>query len=261
MSRRYKAYSKLNDEEKLEIFQDLHYVQNLSTRLMGEKLGVYANKIRRDAKRLGFTLRTMAEAVSMAHQENRLDSSGPHSEEVKDKISASTKKSWDNADESRRQQSRDNLKLVVRDEAFKQAVLEGQWRVAEEGSKLEHYLYERLRNEGFLVEFHKEHFIKRENLQIDLFLPKIRTAIEVDGPAHRQAIFDEASLKKVKLRDSIKETLLASSGYVLIRIPQKRKLYRHDLLRIADKLVKLLITVQGYFPGPADRLITLEIDD
>ena len=49
---------------------------------------------------------------------------------------------------------------------------------------------------GFKVEFHKEHWLQNHRLQLDLFIPDLRTVVEVDGPSHFKPVWGMENLIK-----------------------------------------------------------------
>ena len=66
---------------------------------------------------------------------------------------------------------------------------------AKEGSKLEKFFQEKLSQAGFNVRMHVV-TIPAENLEIDLYIPDLKTIIEVDGPSHFLPIWGEDKLQK-----------------------------------------------------------------
>jgi very-short-patch-repair endonuclease len=59
-------------------------------------------------------------------------------------------------------------------------------------------------------------------LQIDLFLPTISLAIEIDGPSHFSPVWGEKSLNRNRNYDSKKEGLILGKGWSIIRVTQKK---------------------------------------
>ena len=129
-----------------------------------------------------------------------------------------------------------------------------------EGSKLEKFLYEQLTTSGFKVEFHKKYLIQNENLEIDMYLPDLKTIIEVDGPSHFLPIWGEEKLQKQIKADFNKTGLILSKGFAIIRIKNLS-----DSVCLADKeklrldLLKLLCTIEKSFPPKSERFIEIEI--
>ena len=69
-------------------------------------------------------------------------------------------------------------------------------KASKEGSKIEKFIYEGLTKLGYEVIFHKRGLIANDKLEVDLFLPTMNIAIEIDGPAHFLPIWGEESLNR-----------------------------------------------------------------
>lgn len=225
------SYKSLTDTEKKQLLLDLYINQKLSFGSIANQCETYANQIRRDAVKFKIKIRDKSEA-----QKNAL-SSGTHShptkgktrsDDTKNKIGSSVMKSWEelSADEldERKNKSRknwENLDQNIKDNILKSA--NDAVRVASKtGSKLEKYLLDKLLSDGYKVDFHKEQTLVNTKLQIDLFLPTINLAIEVDGPSHFEPVWGDESLKKNIKYDTKKEGLITGRGWHLIRIKQRK---------------------------------------
>ena len=99
MNKSNNIYNNLTDKDKKTLRSDLYLKEKLSFASIASKYDTYANKVRRDAVKLGITIRDKSEA-----QKNAL-STGTHShptkgkvrsDQTKDKIGLSVMKSWDN---------------------------------------------------------------------------------------------------------------------------------------------------------------------
>ena len=147
---------------------------------------------------------------------------------------------------------RDNLRKVA---------AEAVRRAAKEGSKMENFLLDKLTHAGYDVIFHKTGLIPSENLEVDIFLPAINTAIEIDGPAHFLPIWGEENLQKHINSDAHKSGLLLSSGFVIIRIKHLTKSLSEKHKRdVLDQLLALLKKISNSFPPKHKRYIELEVD-
>jgi very-short-patch-repair endonuclease len=236
-------YTELSDAQKKSILTDLYINEKLSFATIATKFQTYANKIRRDAVKFGIEIRDKSEA-----QKNALET-GSHchptkgkkrSEKTKEQIGMSVMKSWDNLSENeldaRKEQSRknwENLDQNTKDNILKMA--NDAVRLASKtGSKLEKYLLNKLIKDSYKVDFHKEQTLSNTKLQIDLFLPSMNIAIEVDGPSHFEPVWGDDSLKRNKKYDNKKEGLITGKGWHLIRIKQKKDFSksRADLIYI-----------------------------
>ena len=99
-------YSKYNDDKKKK-FLLKEYVENKkSFSEIAKQVGTYANKIRRDAKRLGIISRDRSQAAKVALESGRSvhpTKNKTLSDEVKNKISESQGKVWDSLSDKERQ--------------------------------------------------------------------------------------------------------------------------------------------------------------
>ena len=91
-------------------------------------------------------------------------------------------------------------------------------RASTEGSKAEKFVYEHLTKAGYEVIMHKVGLIPGEKYEVDLFLPSMRVAIEIDGPQHFLPIYGEKNLRNNIKYDAIKNGALISRGICVIRI-------------------------------------------
>lgn len=247
-------YDSLCEQDKLNLLQELYINKNKSFADIAQLYGTYANKVRRDAKKFKIAIRNKAEA-----QKNALQS-GKHkhptkgtkrSDAVKNKIGESVMCSWENLSMSelddRKQKCKDNWSKLSQEEKnnIQKLATESVRNSSKTGSKLEKYILSKLIGDGFYVEFHKEQTLSNTKLQIDLFLPKINIAIEVDGPSHFLPIWGEDTLQKNISYDQKKEGLILGKGWHLIRIKQLRDFSkaRSDVLytKLFDAIQELTI--------------------
>jgi very-short-patch-repair endonuclease len=161
------------------------------------------------------------------------------------KIKQKAKENWDKLSDDERAHMQHMAQEAVR-------------QSSKTGSKLEKYLLAKLLNAGWKVDFHKEQMLLNTKLQIDLFLPTINTAIEVDGPSHFMPVWGEDSLQKNVKYDNKKTGLILGKGLVLIRIKQIKDFAPTRAELIYHKLTEVLETIQNKFPEPSDRSITIE---
>ena len=114
-------------------------------------------------------------------------------------------------------------------------------------------------NAGYDVIFHKRGLVSNDKLEVDLFVPSIKTAIEIDGPAHFLPIWGEENLQKHIRADAEKAGLLINRGFVVLRVKNlirnlSSKNMRDALSQITDELVK----IENKFPPVSKRLIEIE---
>ena len=245
-------YDHMSEQDKKQLISQLYTDQKLSFADIGAKYNTYANKIRRDAKKFNIKIRDKSEA-----QINALNT-GKHthptkgkqrSEKTKEKIGNGVMKSWDKLSNSeltkRKQKSKENWDSL--DENTKNNILKmanKAVRVAsKQGSKLEKFLLSELLRSGYSVEFHKEQTLSNTKLQIDLFLPTINLAIEVDGPSHFEPVWGDDSLKRNKKYDSKKEGLILGKGWSLIRIKQRKDFSKSRANLITKQLLETIRTL------------------
>lgn len=225
------SYNNLSDKDKKELISDLYSKQGQSFSDIALSYDTYANKIRRDAVKFNIKIRDKSEA-----QKNALKT-GKHSHPTKgkersqitkQKIGLGVLNSWENLDEQeiaeRKLKAKQNWENL--DDNVKQTILQSANKAVREtsktGSKLEKYIHKQLLSDGYKVEFHKEQVLVNTRLQIDLFVPSINLAIEVDGPSHFQPVWGEQSLSRNKSYDSKKEGLILGRGWNLVRIVQTK---------------------------------------
>jgi len=199
---------------------------------IAKELDTYPNKVRRALKSHGIKLRDKGSAQSVALKKGR--SRHPtkdkgHSEETKIKISESVAQSWENLSdeqlEARRETAREQWRNMTEEERQKLRDLAapGIRKASKEGSKLEKHIRELLTKNGYVIEYHKKGIIPNANLEIDIYLPEISVAIEIDGPSHFFPIWGEQALRKTIKSDNEKNGLLRYHGITVLRVSQKRK--------------------------------------
>jgi very-short-patch-repair endonuclease len=129
-----------------------------------------------------------------------------------------------------------------------------------EGSKLEKFLYQEITKAGYVVEYHKKHLIQNHDMELDMYIPSIKTIIEVDGPSHFLPIWGDEKLQKQIKADTQKSGLILSKGMVIIRIKNLS-----DSVCLADKeklrldILKILGKIKTSFPAKSERYIEIEI--
>ena len=250
----YKNYKDYSEYDKKTIIESLYIDQRLSFGQIADKLGTYSNKIRRDAIKYKIKIRDKSQAQSNAikngsHKHPTKGST--RSENTKNKIGKSVMESWENLTnkqlDARRKKSKQLWNKLSEDE--KQARLNlANLAVRESskvGSKLEHFLLQKLIEDGYKVDFHKERLLTNTKLQIDLFIPNMDIAIEVDGPSHFLPVWGEETLKKNKKYDKKKAGLIIGKGLKLIRIKQIHDYSKARALILYPKLVHAINTLKN----------------
>lgn len=247
----------------------MYVEQNKSTYEIAEQLKTYPNKIRRVLIKSGIDLKSKSEA-----QKNAIDrgvashptSGKQRSQEEKLKISSGLQRYWDNMSDdlykAKIKQAKDRWQnMPEQDKAnMQESAIKSIQAAGKEGSKLEKFIYSELTKSGYKVDFHKKTLIQNQNLEIDMYLPLLKTIIEIDGPSHFLPIWGEEKLQKQIKADFHKTGLILSKGMVIIRIKNlsdsislanKEKL-RLDILNQLDK-------IKASFPPKSERFIEIEI--
>jgi len=234
----------MNDKQRAAFLRDEHIVQKKSLNQIAADQKTYVNKLRRDAKKLGVEIRSKSEAQSVAFAEGRLKhptKGKKRTEDEKAKISETralawrsisptekkrlsklAKKNWENQPAEARERIQAAARKAVRE-------------AAKHGSKLEKFLFGELTKAGYNVEYHKEHLIVNEKMHIDLLIPELSVAIEIDGPSHFRPIWGEATLARNKKSDSQKNGLLLGEGFCIIRIRQDKVVsdkFKRDIKKV-----------------------------
>lgn len=262
----YKPYSDLTDTEKHNLIHELYVKEKNSLANIAKKLCTYTNKIRRDAIKYGIDLRDKSSAQKLAlncGRHKHPTKNTTRDEKTKQKIGNSVMKSWselsEEQKEKRQQTAKKNWESLSQQEkdnilkAANQAVRQS----SKTGSKLEKFLLNELINDGYKVEFHKEQILSNTKLQIDLFLPTMNIAIEVDGPSHFSEVWGEESLNRNIKYDNKKTGLILGKGLVLIRIKQTMDFSKSRANLIYQKLKTILQNINNKFPSAGEREIKI----
>jgi very-short-patch-repair endonuclease len=265
----YKDYHKMTEHEQKNILKQLYVQEKQSLAVIANVLNTYPNKIRRDAIKYGIALRdkSVAQKTALNSGRHKHPTKGTEREETtKQKIGQSVMMSWDAlsvSEKNKRQETArhnwNNLSQDIKDNILTSAN-QAVRQASKTGSKLEKYLLSKLMNDGFKVEFHKEQILSNTKLQIDLFLPTMDIAIEVDGPSHFKEVWGKDALKKNIKYDNKKTGLILGKGLVLIRIKQTMDFSKARATTIYSKLKEQLDSIQQKFPEAGQREIKIGDD-
>ena len=215
----------------LDVVVDLYFNKNESIVTIAEQFNTYPAKISRLLKKNGYVLRTKTESQKLALQEGRSEhptKGKKMSDETKAKLGEAMANVWASMDAPVLEQRKEKLRerwaeLSDKDKASMQEAAHKQVRATTvHGSQLEKHLLAILSIAGYLVEFHKKDLMTTK-LEVDIFLPELNIAIEVDGPSHFLPIWGEDALKKQQTADELKFGILAASNIKLIRVQNKRR--------------------------------------
>lgn len=240
---KWPKYTSLNDKEKIKFLEKNHTNGDYSLNQLAEFTGTYLNKLKRDARRLGVKTDTQSEAQAKALRTGTLKhptKGKKRPEEVKDQIGKSRRDTWkDMTEEERAELSKTRKKQYKKQKNLPhlspQKAINLQ-KAAKIGSKMERYLYKELSN-VWKCEHQYEGTLGQENYHVDIFITSANIAIEVDGPAHYEVIWDEDKLEKTKQKDLRKEAILKDAGIKLVRFITDKKFSKS----YADEAAKLLI--------------------
>jgi very-short-patch-repair endonuclease len=248
---------------------DMYTNQNKSTYEIAEHFETYPNKIRRVLIKNGVELKDKSEAQKNAIEHGKAihpTKGKVRSQEEKIKISSGIKKYWSDMDDKtyKEKVEKSKKRWQLMSEQEKTLMLESAIKAIQvagkEGSKLERFLYEEIVNGGYPVEFHKKYLIQNEYLEIDMYIPSLKTIIEVDGPSHFLPIWGEEKLRKQIKADVNKTGLILSKGYIIIRIKNLA-----DSVCLADReklrldILDRLSIIEKSFPPKSERYIEIEI--
>lgn len=256
----------MNDAQKIDFLKEEYENQQKSFQIIAKSCGTYPNRLRRDAIKHNIKIRDKSEAQKNALQSGRVKhptKGTTRSEQTKNKIGLSVLQAWENLTPSelkkRQDKARDNWNSLDDDE--KEQILKMANNAVREssrsGSKLEKYLLNKLLKDGYEVEFHKEQNLVNTKLQIDLFIPRMRVAIEVDGPSHFEPVWGSDTLKKNKSYDNKKSGLILGKGLVLVRIKQTKDFSKARGDLIYQELKNYLDTIHTNFPSVDNRTINI----
>lgn len=262
-----KKYEDMTDLDKKQTIKNLYEQQNKSFKDIADLLDTYPNKVRRDAIKYKIKIKNKSEA-----QVNALKT-GKHKhptkgqqrdEQTKLKIGKSVLSVWDNISDAdlknrklKAKQNWDNLSQDAK-ENMQQKANEAVRKTSKVGSKLEKFILNSLIKDGYKVNFHQEQFLANSKLQIDLFIPSMNVAIEIDGPSHFLPVWGDDTLQKNINYDQKKTGLILGKGLVLVRIKQTKDFSKSRSTIIYDELKNILDQITNKFPDSNNRLFTIE---
>ena len=251
-----------------EFLVDQYVNKKKSTYEIAQDLNTYPNKVRRALKALGIDLRDKSAAQSQAI------ASGRHEHPTKGKIRTEAEKIaisdgmhsfWQNMEEDERNRrselSKQQWASMSDEDKFnlRKMAAAAVRRASKEGSKIEKFLYEGLTANGYDAIFHKKGLIPNEKMEVDIFIPSLKTAIEIDGPAHFLPIWGEINLQKHIRADAIKAGSFINRGFVILRVKNLiRNLSSKNKRDVLDLVIEALVNIENNFPSPDKRLVEIE---
>lgn len=249
---------------------DMYVNQKQSPYVIAEKYNTYPNKIRRLLKKRGIELNNKSVAQKNALETGRTKhptQGQKRDDAVKEKISETLSQNWKNISEKEREKRVDsarqqwyNMSENERENLRKAAAIAVR-QAAKDGSQIEQFLFAELIKAGYNPLFHEKGLIPNQNMEIDIFVPGLNTAIEIDGPAHFYPIWGEENLQKHIKSDSHKSGLLLNCGFMVVRIKHMSKSLsqknKRDVLR---EVLSILGKIKEKFPEKGNRYIEVEIE-
>lgn len=263
-------YKELNETDKRKVILNEYIQKKRSLADIASEFNTYANQIRRDAKKYGIAIRNKSQA-----QKNALNN-GTHkhptkgtqrSKATKTKIGKGLLDSWQSMSQQEKNKRKNKAKIAWESKTpeEKNNILrkanEAVRESSKTGSKLEKFLLNKLISLGMKTEFHKEQVLANTKLQIDIFLPTIATAIEVDGPSHFLPVWGDEALKKNQEYDKKKSGLILGKGLFLIRIKQQMDFSVTRAEIIGDKLCKIISEISDNSKNRNHKNRIIEIGD
>lgn len=259
-------YLTLSPKAQAKILNQLYHNEELTYSQIAEKLGTYANKIRRDAQKFGLKSRTMSEAQALSTKKGR-----KHSPTLGKKLSTETRekisKTLSNTYHALSDEEKEQKKKIAQEQwknksakermEFHKSAARAIRNAAVLGSKLEQYLLDVLVKNDYRVEYHKSHTLQNDLLHIDLFLPELNIAIEVDGPVHSRKIWTDEELAKRQRTDNQKTALILSKDLILIRINQSQNITRKFKDDVSSLLLEKIRDIVANPPKREDRYIKI----
>ena len=239
-----------------------------STYEIAQDLKTYPNKIRRTLNTLGVPLRdkSMAQTVAIESGRHEHPTKGKkRTESEKVAISNGMATYWENMEgdeRERRSVLSKNQWAEMSEEAranLRKLAAEAVRRASKEGSKIEKFIHRGLTNAGYDVIFHKRGLVANDRLEVDIFVPSLKTAIEIDGPAHFLPIWGQENLERHIRSDAQKAGLLINRGFVILRVKNIiRNLSQKNMRETLASVVEQLVKIENDFPPITKRLIEIE---
>jgi len=149
--------------------------------------------------------------------------------EVKKRIAEGRKEAWEGMSKAEQAENLTKMRTANR-ESMKIG----------EGSKFENYVAEELRKVGYILEQRTQNYTPGQ-LEVDIAIPDLKIAVEVDGPTHFTELYGPERLKRAKANDELKNGQLTTGGWDLLRIQDKSaSLSPVRIKRITETLSKMI---------------------
>lgn len=251
-------------ENKLDLIAR-YTVQQESIHQIAAHYGTYPNKVLRALNFLKVQIRNKSESTKIALKTGRKThpTEGTNrSADEKLKISEGRAKAWDNLTEIQKEGisigARTRWDAMSDEKKVEMRTLSNEAirLTSKEGSSLEKYLHLELVKAGYDC-YHHQKILENMKLEVDLFIPALKLAIEIDGPAHFLPIWGEENLAHHIKADKQKNALLQSRGCSVIRVQLHKKSMSDKARR--DVLAGLLTSIQTVKSSMSSTIIYLEV--
>ena len=222
-------YTELDDSEKSKLIKDNHTNGDYSISQLASLTGTYINKIRRDAIRLGIKIDTQSEAQkkSLKTGFRKHPTEGTtRPNDVKEKIGKTQRETWKELDSNSKKKIIETRKKRYKKQKNKPHMSPNKvvalQDAAKHGSKIELHLLDYL-SQYWDCTHHYSGKLGQEDYHIDIVIPKLKIAIEVDGPAHFKPIWNEEKLSATQTKDERKNVVIRKAGFTLVRFIADKK--------------------------------------
>ncbi len=252
------------DKQIIEMYND----QSKSTYEIAKSLDTYPNKIRRTLIKHGYKLKDKSQAQKNALKSGRCahpTAGKKRTQDEKLRISEGMETHWEKMTEEQRQdrvnQAKERWKKMDASQKEKMCRLatDAIRKAGKEGSKLEKFVMDKLIESGYTVDFHNKTLIPNEKLEIDLYIPALKTIIEVDGPSHFLPIWGEEKLQKQIKADLQKSGRILSRGLAIIRVKAIANASLKKKENLISNIVSTLKSIEKKFPPKTKRFIEVEL--
>ena len=252
------------DKQIIEMYND----QSKSTYEIAKSLDTYPNKIRRTLIKHGYKLKDKSQAQKNALKSGRCThptAGKKRTQDEKLRISEGMETHWEKMTEEQRQdrvnQAKERWKKMDASQKEKMCRLatDAIRKAGKEGSKLEKFVMDKLIESGYTVDFHNKTLIPNEKLEIDLYIPALKTIIEVDGPSHFLPIWGEEKLQKQIKADLQKSGRILSRGFAIIRVKAIANASLKKKENLISNIVSTLKSIEKKFPPKTKRFIEVEL--
>lgn len=240
-----------------------------SIRDMSKECGIPSSTLRRALIKEGIVLRDKSAAQAVALKEGRAQHptlGKKRSAKVKEKISEKRAEAWKNLSPEDLEKFKERARKQWSDmsdedkEELLRLAREAVRETSKDGSRIEKYVRDGLTKAGFKVDYHREDLIPNEKMQLDIFLPEIGTAVEIDGPAHFLPVWGEEKLAHSIQADIEKTGLLLAQGMVIVRVKFLKRYVTAKLERdVLKAILSCLEKIRKKKPPKHERFIEIEV--